>query len=104
MGRNLIVEETNSIVENFGYAIGEAEDFIKREEDHFCDLIEKVAFGDLSSSEAKMEVHGVFARARRDVAEWKSLRATKAAEVDYPYLHSSLRIARVMSSLPEGVA
>jgi len=105
MARHLkVIEEINSVVENFGYAIGEAEDFIKREEDHLCDLIEKVAFGDLSSSEAKREVHLVFSAARRDVGEWKKLRATKAVEVEYPYLHPSLKIARVLTLLPEGVA
>lgn len=102
-----LLDGLNKAVEEFGYAIGEAADFIDREEPNFCDLIDGVAFGQVSSSEAKCKVHEIFAKARKDVQEWQGLRASVARENGHPYLHESLRTTesmpflRVVAFLPD---
>jgi hypothetical protein len=89
----------NEVVENFGYALGDAEDFIDRNEADFCDLIDKVAFGRLSSSEAKRVVREAFMGARRDLNQWKTMRATAARKYGYSHLHESLAF---METVPVG--
>jgi hypothetical protein len=99
-----VLSGLNQAIEDFGYAFGEAQDFIDREDPHLCDLIDDVAFGRLSSNEAKRVVHEVFAKARRDVGEWSTLRADVATDGGFPYLHPSLKVGRVIAMLPDGVA
>lgn len=104
MARDQIVERVNSIVEDFGYAIGEAEDFINREEPHVCDLIDAVAFGKMSSREAKYEWRMVCTKARRDIGEWRGIRVADATQVGFPYLPEPRRIATIVALVPEGAA
>ena len=94
----------NQAIEDWGYALGEARDFIDREEPNLADLIDDVACGRLASSEAKMRIHEMFARARRDVGEWTALRADAAEGGGFPYPHPSLKVGRVVALLPDGVA
>ncbi len=99
-----VLSGLNQAIEDWGYALGEAQDFIEREEPHFCDLIDDVALGKLSSREARAIVHDLFAKARMDVGEWKGLRAVAATDGGFPYLHDSLKVGRVVALLPEGAA
>ena len=99
-----VLSGLNQAIEDFGFALGEAQDFIDREEPNFCDLIDDVAFGKLSSSEAKARIHLAFDQARRDVGQWTRLRADAAEEGGFPYLHESLRVGRIVAVLPDGVA
>ena len=99
-----VLDGLNAAIEDFGYALGEARDFIEREEPHICDLIDDVAFGKLASSEAKFIVLEIFSRARKDWGEWNELRARVATENGFPYLHESLKVARVVSLIPDGAA
>ena len=101
-----VLSGLNAAIEDFGFALGEAQDFIEREELNFCDLVDDVAFGKLSSREAKQRIHLAFDQARRDVGQWRRLRADAAEEGGFPYLHESLRVGRVVVDLPipEGAA
>jgi hypothetical protein len=96
-----VLSGLNQAIEDFGYALGEAEDFIHREEPNFCDLIDAVAFGKMSSTEARHIVHQAFAQARKDVGQWRRLRADAAEEGGFPYLHDSLKVGRVIALLPD---
>jgi len=99
-----VLSGLNQAIEDWGYALGEARDFIDREEPNLADLIDDVAFGRVASSEAKMRVHEMFAKARRDVGEWTALRADAAEGGGFPYLHPSLKVRRVVAMLPNVIA
>lgn len=106
--RGKVLEGLNAAFEGFGYAIGEAEDFLSREEPRFCDLIDDVAEGKITPRQAKQTVHEVMGRAADDLNKWRVMRAYDADWSGFPHLHDSLRPEnlrfRVVARLPEGVA
>jgi hypothetical protein len=85
-----VIEGINEVIESFGYAVGDAEDFIDRERMHMHDLIDGVADGKLSAIGAKREVDLAFSNAAKQIEEARLLLANGARRAGFTHLHPSL--------------
>jgi hypothetical protein len=94
-------EMTNSIVEECLYQIGEARDFLLREEDRLSDLIDAVHEGRMTPTAARFAIHLDFIAVHKDLNDYERRLSGEANDAGYPYLHNSLKIARILVPLPE---
>jgi hypothetical protein len=85
-----IIEGLDALIEDLLYSLGDAEDFVDRECAHFRDLIDDVAFGRKSSSEAKREIDEAFANGRKQIEELRTLASADARRAGFTHLHPSL--------------
>lgn len=96
-----ILEGFNEMTEEWGFALGEAEDFIDRVEPQMCDLIHAVAAGQVSPTAAWLAVRAEFQNARRELERWRSVRAAAAWEYKYRHLDKKqLPFFRIVAELP----
>ena len=98
----------NEVVENCLYMIGEARDFLEREEQNVVDLMGAVLEGRVSPAEATIRIREAFGNAHKDLREWEGILANLAGELDFPYLHPALQqsipLFRLIKNIPEGIA
>lgn len=88
------------------YAIGDARDWAKAEEDRLFGYIEKLENGRLSFNQVRAYIREDFVNVHKDIDEWERLFSGDAIKVKFPYLHDSLRVSTVVVPLPipDGVA
>jgi hypothetical protein len=90
--------------ENFGYAVGEARDYLDRAELEMLDILSKVEEGRLSFVAARFAIRLHYRAPRKDLEDWRKWWGWRATERQMPYLHDSVKIARVLVRLPEETA
>lgn len=104
--RNIkILEGFNEMTEAFGFALGEVEDWIERNETLVTDLIDKVAAGRISPQDAKRLWRAEITNARNQLEGWRKERAMDAFEYKYKHLNQELfPFVRVVAHLPKETA
>ena len=96
-----IVEGFNESIEEFGFALGEAEDFCDRVEPLMYDLISGIVQGRISPADARRKVWEEFTNARADIVRWRNQRGVMAFEYKYKHLDvESFPFVRIMAELP----
>lgn len=78
-------------LENIGYALGEARDFLDREEVRLLDLLDALEAGKITFIAARLAVRLDFHGPRKDLNSWEKWWGWRAEGSDFPYLHSSLK-------------
>lgn len=76
--------------ENFGYALGEARDFLDQQEEKVLDLLDAVEAGRLTFIAARLAVRMDFVGPRKDLDDWQRWWGWRAKESDFPYLNENL--------------
>lgn len=106
MGRNVkILEGFNESVEEFGFALGEAEDFLDRVEPMVYDLISGLVQGRIQPVDARRRVWEEFTNARADLLRWRNQRGVMAFEYKYKHLNvEQYPFVRIMAELPKETA
>ena len=99
----------NEIVENCLYMIGEARDFLDREERDLLGLVDKLDEGKITPIAARLKIALDFSAAHKDLHDYELMLAESAKEADFPYLHPALReksvpLFRIVKEVPEGIA
>lgn len=104
--RNIkILEGFNSMTEAFGFALGEVEDWIDRNEPLIPDLIDKVAAGRISPQDAKRLWRNEILNARTQLEGWRKERAMDAFEYKYKHLNQELLpFMRIVKPIPRETA
>ena len=104
MARNIkLLEGFNEAVEEWGFALGEAEDFCDRVEPLMYDLISNLVSGHISPADARRKVWEEFSNARADLVRWRNQRGVMAFEYKYKHLDvESYPFIRIMAELPSG--
>lgn len=90
------------MIEDFGYALGDAEDFIDRERMHMLELVEDVLIGTKSAAGAKREINEVFSNAAKQIAEARALMDANGRRMGFSHLYASRHEEPVPASLPLG--
>lgn len=85
-----ILEGFNEMTEEFGFGLGEAEDFLDRVGPMVADQIELVALGRVNPAEAKRKIAAEFDNARRDIQRWRDVRGWAAAEYNFRYIDADM--------------
>ena len=106
MGREIkILEGFNESVEEFGFALGEAEDFLDRVEPMVYDLITNLVSGRIQPADARRKVWQEFTNARADLMRWRNQRGVMAFEYKYKHLNvEQYPFVRIMAELPKETA
>jgi hypothetical protein len=99
--RNRTDEFNVEVAEECLFMIGDARDWVDNAEVRFIDLIYALEEGKTTSDAARLTVRQDFQAVRKDLRDWESRFAGSAQKAEFPYLHPSLRIARVLAPLPE---
>jgi hypothetical protein len=88
------------------YAIGDARDWAKAEEDRLHGYLDKLERGALSFNQVRSYIREDFTNVNKDIDEWERTFSGDAIRVQFPYLHDSLRVGSVVVPLPipDGVA
>jgi hypothetical protein len=86
------------------YAIGDARDWAKAEEDRLFGYLDRLERGALSFNQVRGYVHDDFVNVHKDIDQWEGVFSGDAIQVKFPYLHESLKVARIEALLPEGAA
>lgn len=84
------------LIEDFGYVIGDMQDYIDQQEPNLLALIENVASGRVSVGDAKSVVRLIAIHVNNDLNDYRALRAKSAQKLRHPYLHPTLRIVLPM--------
>ena len=100
-----ILEGFNEMTEQFGFALGEVDDWLDRNEPLVPDLIDKVAAGKISPADAKRLWRAEITNARQQMEAWRTERAMDAFEYKYKHLNQTLfPFVRVVARLPKETA
>jgi uncharacterized protein YdiU (UPF0061 family) len=88
------------------YAIGDARDWAKAEEDRLLGYLDKLERGALSFNQVRSYIREDFTNVNKDIDQWESVFSGDAIQVKFPYLHQSLKVASIVVPLPipDGVA
>lgn len=84
-----VLDGAYGMVEDMLYSIGDAEDFVNREQPNFCEYVDRVAMGEMSASEAKRRINDAFANAMRQVREARELVAANGRRMGFSHLYES---------------
>ena len=94
--------------ENFGYALGEARDFLVRHEQLLLDTLEKLEQGKISFIAARLLIGIEMRQALQDMDQWEKWWGWSAAKAGLPYVRKELTLqpvipfSRIEVKLPEG--
>ncbi len=102
--RDRVVEAEFGIIEDFFFGLGDADEFLVREQDRMLDLVDSLERGVITPSSARMAIRLDFSACQQELDTWRRKLSGDATKFSYPYLHPSLKVARVLAPLPEGAA
>ena len=107
-----IVEGAYGMLEDFAYSLGDAEDWLRRNQADFSDWADAVAFDGMSAQEMKRRMNEEFANAFKQIAEARALVSSNGQRIGFSHLHESLlpeqvvvpmvRIVKPLPTLEEG--
>lgn len=94
--------------ENFGFAVGEARDFLVRHEQNMLDMLDKLEQGKITFIAARLAVGLDIRNAMKDLENWQKWWGWSSAEAGLPYVRKELTLqpvipfSRIEVKLPEG--
>lgn len=95
-------------LENIGYAMGEARDFLVRHERNLLDILDKLEQGKITFIAARLALGLDIRRAMEDMNDWEKWWGWSAAKAGLPYVRKELTLqpviplSRIEVKLPEG--
>lgn len=96
--------------ENWGYALGEARDFLVRHERNLLDVLDKLAAGKITFIAARLALGLDIRQAMKDMDDWEKWWGWSSAKAGVPYVRKELTqeavipFSRIEVKLPEGAA
>jgi hypothetical protein len=92
MPRHVVVlEGAYGMIQDFGYSVGDAEDWVTRNQADFSDWADNVAMGLMSVQEMKRRMNEQFANASKQIGEARALMSANGRRMGFSHLHESLR-------------
>jgi hypothetical protein len=90
MRHPVVIEGAYAMLEDFAYSLGDAEDWLRRNQADFSDWADAVAFDGLSAQEMKRRMNEQFAHAFKQIAEARQLVSSNGQRIGFSHLHESL--------------
>lgn len=78
-------------LENIGYAMGDAEDWLNEEEPRLYDLLDKLEAGKMTFAAARFAISLDFRAPRQEMNNWRKWWGWNADKTGLPYLDESLK-------------